>query len=152
MIALRRATPDDAGHAARIIRAALAEYGLPFDPEGRDADVATFGARPDGDDLVAEAEGQVIGVVSVGPHGEEAMGWISKLFVARSARRRGVGRALLEAAHASARRRGFRAVGLRTRIVFAPAIALYEAQGYTRRSDPARVLEEGDVVYVRALG
>lgn len=154
---LRRATPGDAAVAAEIIAGALEEYGLPFEPDGRDADVATFGAKPDHHDLVAEdlvevASGspRVIGVASIGPQGAEGVAWISKVFVASSARRRGAGRALLEAAHAAARECGFREVGLRTRLVFVEAIALYEAAGYVRREDPA-ALERGDVVYYRAL-
>lgn len=148
---LRRATAADAGDAARIIAAALAEYGLPFEPEGRDADVATFGTKPDHDDLVAEAEGRVIGVASIGPQGAEGVAWISKVFVARDARRRGAGRMLLEAAHAAAHARGFREVGLRTRLVFAEALALYEAHGYLRRDDPARTITSGDLVLYRPL-
>lgn len=151
MLTLRRATPADAAVAARIIAAALADYGLPFEPEGRDADVATFGGKPDHDDLVAEDDGGVIGVASVGPQGAEGVAWISKVFVSNSARRRGAGRMLLEAAHEAARARGFRDVGLRTRIVFREAIALYEASGYERRDDPARVVATGDVVYYRSL-
>jgi putative acetyltransferase len=151
-VLVRRATATDAAVAARIIAGALAEYGLSFEPDGRDADVATFGDRAEQDDLVAhdEASGEPLGIASVGPQGDPGMAWISKVFVARAARRRGVGRALLEAAHAAARRRGFREVGLRTRVVFREAIALYESAGYARRDDPA-VIAPGDVVYYRRL-
>ena len=150
MLKLRRATPDDAAAAARIIERALAEYGLPFDPEGRDADVASFGARPDHDDLVADDAYEMVGLASVGPQGTSGLAWISKVFVARTARRRGAGRALLEAAHEAARAHGFREVGLRTRLVFVEAIALYESFGYTRCGDAAAT-SPGDVVYRRAL-
>jgi putative acetyltransferase len=151
-VSIRRATSTDAAVAARIIEGALAEYGLPFEPEGRDADVATFGDKAEHDEFVAEdaASGVALGVASVGPQGDEGLAWISKVFVAKEARRRGVGRALLEAAHAAARSRGFRQVGLRTRLVFREAIALYEAAGYTRRDDPAAI-SPGDVVYYRQL-
>jgi putative acetyltransferase len=151
MLEVRRATSAHATEAARIIGAALAEYGLPFEPEGRDADVATFGSKPEQDDFVAVAEGRVIGVASVGAQGAEGMAWISKVFVSKDARRRGAGRKLLEAAHDAARARGYREVGLRTRVIFVEAIALYEAHGYTRRDDRARVLESGDLVYYRSL-
>ena len=149
---VRQATPADASAAAHIIAAALAEYGLPFEPEGRDADVATFGAKPGHDDLVAEDApgGRIIGIASVGPQGAEALAWVSKVFVANDARRRGAGRALMEAVHHSARRRGYREIGLRTRIVFVEAIALYEMLGYVRRVDPAAIAP-GDVVYYRTL-
>ena len=152
---LRRATPGDATAAANVIAGALAEYGLSFEPEpgGRDADVLTFGAREEQDDLVAEDEdGRVLGIASVGAQGAEGVAWVSKVFVARDARRRGVGRALLEAAHDAARARGFREVGLRTRGVFVEAIAMYERAGYERRDDPGVVRAAGDVVYFRRLG
>ncbi len=152
-IVLRRATPGDAQAAAAIIAAALAEYGLPFEPDGRDADVATFGSLEARDDLVAvDAEsGRAIGVASIGPQGAEGVAWISKVFVAKEARRRGAGRALMNALHEAARARGYREIGLRTRVAFREAIALYEAHGYARREDPSAVLESGDVVYYRAV-
>jgi putative acetyltransferase len=152
-VVLRRATPDDAAVAATIIAEALADYGLPFDPDGRDADVATFGSRPEHDDVVAmdAGSGRAIGIASIGPQGEEGVAWVSKVFVAKDARRRGAGRALMHALHDAARARGYREIGLRTRAVFREAIALYEAHGYTRREDPSAVLESGDVVYYRLV-
>lgn len=151
---LRRATVGDARDAARIIAAALAEYSLPFEPEGRDADVAAFGAKEDAWDVIAEIDGVVVGIVSVAAQDGPGAGvaWVSKLFVAKDARGRGVGRALLRAAHEHARAAGFDGVGLRTRRIFRQALALYAAEGYERRDagDP-RVLEGGDVVLYRAL-
>ena len=152
LISVRRATSADAPVAARIIAAALAQYGLPFEPEGRDADVASFGAKPDHDDLIAEdgPGGRIIGVASVGPQGAEGLAWVSKVFVATDARRRGAGRALMEALHGAARQRGYREIGLRTRVVFVEAIALYQTFGYVKRDDPAAIAP-GDVVFYRAL-
>jgi GNAT superfamily N-acetyltransferase len=149
---LRRATPADVSAAQRIIAAALAEHDLPFEPEGRDADVAFFGGRADHDDFVAEQHGAVVGLVSVGPHGDPGVAWVSKLFVARDARRGGVGRALLRAAHDAARARGYETVGLRSRRVFREALALYASEGYAPRepADPA-LLEPGDVVLYRRV-
>ena len=137
-LSVRSASERDAEAAATIIAGALAEYGLPFEPDGRDADVATFGSKAEHDDFVAEdrASGRALGIASVGPQGDEGVAWISKVFVAKEARRRGVGRALLEAAHAAARSRGYREVGLRTRVIFREAIALYESAGYVKRSRP----------------
>ena len=96
--------------------------------------MATFGGKPEHDDFVAWPRARpALGVASVGPQGDEGVAWISKVFVAKEARRRGVGRALLDAAHEAARSRGFREVGLRTRVIFREAIALYESAGYVRR-------------------
>ena len=147
---IRGAVPRDAKAAAAIIEGALAEYGLPFEPEGRDADVGTFGAREDARDFVAEVDGGVAGLVSMTSHEDPGVAWISKLFVARAMRRRGIGRALLEAAHTAARAGGFHKVGLRTRTLFREALALYEASGYVARTDPLAI-EAGDIVLYRPL-
>ncbi|MBS2012154.1 MAG: GNAT family N-acetyltransferase [Deltaproteobacteria bacterium] len=149
--ALRRAAPTDAAAAAHVIARALLDYGIRFEPEGRDADVKTFGQRPDVDDLVVEEGGAVVGVGSVGPHGDEGVAWISKVFVLREARGRGHGSAILEALHDAARARGYREVRLRTRVVFREAIALYERAGYVQTSAPGAILERGDVLYARRL-
>lgn len=151
-VQIRVARPDDVPHATRIIADALAEFGLRFDPDGRDADVKDFGSRPEHDDLVAEGhDGTPIGVASLGPQGHEGVGWLSKLFLAKEARGRGVGRALLDAAHDAATRRGYHTIGLRTRTAFLDAIALYEKNGYVVHvsSTLAVPLEVGDRVFWR---
>jgi putative acetyltransferase len=148
---LRRASATDTTAAAAIIGEALADYGLPFEPEGRDADVRLFGGRPDHDDFVAEIDRRPVGVASVGPHGDAGSAWISKVFVLKEARGIGIGRALLAAAHDAARARGYQRVGLRTRLVFREAIALYESEGYARVSRDPALPQTGDVVYFRPL-
>jgi len=147
----RRATPKDADVAQALIGAALADYGIVFEPDGRDADVRLFGVRADHDDFVATIDDEPVGVVSVGPHGDEGVAWVSKLFVARHARRAGVGRSLLRTAHDAARARGYRRIGLRTRVVFREAIALYESEGYRAVTRDPAVLESGDLVFLRDL-
>jgi len=148
---LRRAIGADAADAARVIESALVDYGIRFDPDGRDADVKAFGQRADVDDVVAEIDGALVGVGSVGPHGDEGVAWISKVFVLRAARGRGLGRALCAALHDAARARGYREVRLRTRVVFREAIALYESLGYVATTEGEAILERGDVVYARRL-
>lgn len=156
---LRRATPADIAAIEGLIGDALAEHGLPFDPTGRDADVKLIGARSDHDDLVATStDGRIVGVASVGPHGTPRIAWISKVFVARGERRRGLGRALLDAMHAAARVRGCTRVGLRTRVIFHDAIRLYVASGYTldprsrgARTNTASNADADDLVYYRDL-
>ncbi len=131
-----------------MIGEALAGYGLPFEPNGRDADVVAFGARVDHDDFVAEDQGLVVGVVSVGPQGAPELAWVSKLFVDRAQRGRGLGRALLERAHEAARARGYREVSLRTRTEFREALSLYRASGYVITSEAE---SPGDVILHRVL-
>lgn len=148
---IRRATPEDAARAAEIVRAGLAGYGLPFDPDGRDADMLTFGRGLGGvEDFVAELDGEVMGLVSIGPQGEPGAAWLSKLFVDPTARRRGLGRALLDQARRAARAHGYRVVRLRTRTVFREAIALYESDGWVlETSDPAS--SPDDLIFRRSL-
>lgn len=148
-VLIRPATPADVPAATHIIAAALAEYGLPFEPEGRDADVRLFGTRSDHHDLVGVAASGPIGIASVGPHGDEGVAWVSKVFVAREARGRGVGRALLRAVHDAARAEGYRRIGLRTRAVFRAAIALYTSEGYLAQASASS--ETGDFVLFRDL-
>jgi len=147
-ILIRRATPEDASAARPIPPASPAAYGLPLEPARRPAAVATSGLPADErDDLVAELDGTVVGLASVGPQGALGVAWVSKVFVASHARRRGAGRLLLEAAHTFARARDYVEIGLRTRTLFLEAIALYESSGYVRRGAP----HQGDVVYFRRL-
>jgi GNAT superfamily N-acetyltransferase len=152
VLAIRSATAADVPVATRIIGDALAEFGIAFDPQGRDADVRLFGSRPDHDDFVAQLGGVPVGLASVGPQGEPGVAWVSKVFVAAGLRRRGVGRTLLERAHDAARARGYWRIGLRTRTVFRDAIALYLSFGYAAAEPDARlVIDRGDVVYFRDL-
>lgn len=145
---VRPAIPGDAARASEIVRTSLAGYGLPFDPEGRDADMLTFGQGRGGfEDFVAEVEGDVMGLVSVGPQGEPGAAWLAKLFVDARARRGGLGLALLSRAHDTARARGYRVIRLRTRILFREAIALYEREGYVR--EPADLASSPDNVIFR---
>ena len=130
---LRAATPSDREPVTTFVFAALRAHGI--EPDESDRDVTELGSHPERDELVAEESGVVVGVILMEPLGVEE-GWISKLFVDEPARGRGVGRALLEAAVARARERGWTSLNLRTRTVFQAAIALYERTGWTREPDP----------------
>lgn len=131
---LRRAEIRDREIVTSFVHAALRGHGIEPHAEG-DRDVGELGAHPEKDELVAELDGAVVGIVILEPR-DAAEGWVSKLFVSRDCRRRGVGRALLEAAIVRARERGWVALGLRTRTVFREAIALYERAGWVRGEDP----------------
>ncbi|HEX7603307.1 MAG TPA: GNAT family N-acetyltransferase [Polyangiaceae bacterium] len=145
---LRAATPSDREPVTEFVFAALRAHGI--EPDDTDRDVTELGAHPECDELVAEVEGIVVGVVLVEPLGDHE-GWISKLFVTEAARGRGVGRALLAAAVARARERGWTALGLRTRTVFHAAISLYESTGWTHEEDPPSRGVGEDRVYRLAL-
>jgi putative acetyltransferase len=71
---------------------------------------------------------------------------VRRMFTSASARRQGVGRAIVAAVEQHARRQGFSELRLETGYRQGPAIALYEAAGYRRiepygayRDDPTSV-------------
>lgn len=106
----------------------------------------------------------LLAAVAPDPHGRERiLGYVISWLVhdevhilnvgtAPEARRRGVGRALMEAAVASGRRRGARLAMLEVRRSNAPAIALYQALGYRQVGvRPRYYAEEGEDAIVMTL-
>jgi putative acetyltransferase len=143
---IRRACPEDGAAVRRFVFATFDEYGIDADPEGLDKDVMSFGEHPDPvDAYVAEIDGVAVGSVMVSPH-VDGNGWLSKFFVDRAYRGRGVGRALLLHAIESARTRGYRRLELDTRAFFKEAVHLYEATGWTR-SDKVPQSGPCDAIY-----
>jgi ribosomal protein S18 acetylase RimI-like enzyme len=90
-------------------------------------------ARGDGAVLVAGVAGQVLGVISIQPSRHftgERDGYIGELAVAEHASRRGIGRALIEAADTWARGYGLAHLTLHTGARNAGARAFYAALGF----------------------
>jgi len=77
---------------------------------------------------VAEESGALVGFILTDRDGPA--GHIITLDVAPQARRKGVGTALLEAAHASLAAHGVRGIELETSTVNEPAIAFWKRHGY----------------------
>ncbi len=77
--------------------------------------------------------------------------WLEDLFVADSARGRGVGRALVEAACARARERGAARIELDTNESNTGAIALYESLGFSASSKQHGPLSGRDLFMGRRL-
>ena len=69
-----------------------------------------------------------VGLVNLGIRGER--GWIGGLGVVSRARRRGIGRMLMEAVHEEARARGIRELSLEVIEANEAAFRLYEELGY----------------------
>ena len=89
--------------------------------------------------LAGDEDGSALGFTQLYPtfcSVETAGIWVLyDLFVAESARHRGVGRALMERAREHAQGSGARRIDLSTAIDNAPAQALYEDLGYRRDSE-----------------
>jgi len=132
---IRRATPADGEAARRIVFETLRAYGVEPEPHGHDADVMTFGQEPPSiDAFVADVGGVAVGTVMVAPR-DDGSGWLSKFFVDRAHRGRGIGRSLLGRAVDAARERGYHRLGLDTRTYFHEAVHLYESTGWKLSPD-----------------
>ncbi len=131
---IRTATPDDEDVLGRLDRAVWSPRHAvsprdqpPYEPFFNER----FGPR---DHLVAELDGRVVGYVRFGyptslasnAHVRQILG----LAVAEEARGAGVGRALIGAVVAVARRQGARRITLRVLGHNTPARRLYEAAGF----------------------
>jgi GNAT superfamily N-acetyltransferase len=84
--------------------------------------------------LVAESDGLPIGSAILTPTIDGRVK-LSKLFLRPEFRGQGLGRRLLDASVAEARRAGHREIFLATRKIYREAVALYEASGWLRGPD-----------------
>ncbi|MDQ0315261.1 GNAT family N-acetyltransferase [Amorphus orientalis] len=81
---------------------------------------------------VVEAGGQVVGSLAVAPTRDPQVHELFKVYLARSARGRGLARQLLARAEATARERGARRLRLWTDTRFVEAHRFYERNGFER--------------------
>ena len=130
---IRQATNADAEEVKHLVFGVLAEYGLKGDPEGTDADLADIEANylaPGGlFDVVEADDARIVGSVGLLPRGE-GICELRKMYLAREARGRGLGKVLLERALERARALGFRRVELETAGTLVEAINLYTRYGF----------------------
>ena len=101
-----------------------------------------------GDVLVAELEGEVVGVVQVMifPHFQHTGGWCCELetfYVREDLRSQGIGAQLLVAAESFARERGCYRVQLTSRNYRVDAHRFYQTHGYDQGSQGFKKLLEG---------
>lgn len=101
-----------------------------------------FGSRThaDVDEFVATSGGRVCGFLLMIPTTLRARGQLSRVFVARSYRGRGVGSALIDAAIEIARDRGYRELFLESDKAFTNAVQYYERHGWVRLGPPVSSL------------
>ena len=145
----RAATNADRFAIESLVFCALHEYGLKPDPAGTDADLSDIeSAYQDAGgifDVLTDGQGCVIGTVAVS-RVDSATCELRKMYLAREARGKGLGRSLLEHALRRAAERGFRRVVLETASVLREAVALYESRGF-RRYAPAHMAARCDSAY-----
>jgi putative acetyltransferase len=132
---LRCAENGDGPAIQRLVFAVLEEYGLAPDPVDTDADLRDIESgyqRPGGAfHVLEEPGGRILGCVGLFPI-DRATCELRKMYLAREARGRGLGRRLLDSALAKAKDLGFQRVALETASVLVEAIALYKAYGFVR--------------------
>jgi ribosomal protein S18 acetylase RimI-like enzyme len=137
-VKIRNAQEADAAAVAALWTEAYADAG----PEGRREPYSLqeyFAVAAGAAVSVAEEGGEVVAVVALFPPG--ARGWsvagpgeaeLARLAVAEAARRRGIGRALVERCTVQAREAGAAAPALWSRPYQSDAHRLYESLGYRR--------------------
>lgn len=104
--------------------------------------------------FVAERDGALAGYVFVQVRRGSTLGRLTSVAVARAAARRGVGRALVEAAEAAAGRAGCDRMRLEVRADNVRAARLYEAIGYRVLGEIPDYYEDGEAArrYEKTLG
>ena len=126
---IRAASSLPGGERAALFTRAYEDYVVPMQI---DENTLRFLARTFDLDLdaglIALQDEEPVGLVNLGIRGER--GWIGGLGVVASARRHGIGRALMEAVHEQARDRGLRQISLEVIEANEAAFRLYEALGY----------------------
>ncbi len=109
--------------------------GLPFEPEGRDSPHAIARQLQTSGDFmfVAEADGQIIGTV-FGSH-DGRKGWINRLAIDPSYRRRGLAQQLIRRAEEALARAGIIIVAALVEAPNEPSRELFSKLGYEERRD-----------------
>ena len=137
-LTVRAATPEDAEAVSALSREFIEYLRSLGDPAPRGVTAADylrdgFGERPAFAGLVAEAEGRVVGYLlyhdGYDTDRPARILHVVDLFVTEGARRRGAGRALMEAAAAICRARGGRALFWSVYAPNAVARTFYEGLG-----------------------
>jgi phosphinothricin acetyltransferase len=132
--AIRRATAEDAADMARIYNRGIAERVATFETRTKSAEELAELIEGGALILVAERDGEVVAFVKVGRY-DDASHYYSgigeaTMYVDPSARRSGVGRALMEAVAVAAEERGYYKLIGKIFTSNAPSIALVEACGW----------------------
>ena len=129
----RPVTNADAEGVRSLVFGVLAEYGLAADPGATDRDLfdieASYAGRGGVFELLVDENDIVLGSYGLYPL-KPGTCELRKMYLARSCRGRGLGKAILSRAIEQARSLGFGRIELETAGVLVEAIALYESFGF----------------------
>ena len=146
-IAIRPVTEADLTQLCRLIAALLAELGGDDGPEPVSLEPAAAQVlQLGGCGFLAELEGQPIGALMLSPcaaiYAGGAFGEISELYVTPAHRSSGVARALIAAACAEGRLRGWKRleVGAPAQPAWARSLAFYRREGFAEIGPRLRLL------------
>lgn len=145
--------PTDREIVANIISSVLAEYGLNWEPTKADRDVVEieeFYLATGGEFWVIEQDGIVIGTAGYYPvkRGKKAVE-IRKMYLLPSARRKGLGKYLLQELETAIEKAGFETIWVETASILKSAVILYENSGY--QSATGVETQRCDRIYVKYL-
>ena len=143
-IEIRTATLDEPA-VRELLAEVLAELSQRYGGSGDDTPIATDDfTPPNGAFFVADDGERLVGCAGWRRHDEDAE--LKRMFTAKSARKRGLGRRMLTAIEESARAAGCRRLILETGDRQPEAIALYETAGYARIEDFGYYKDHADVL------
>lgn len=129
-VLVRDARGSDAGALARL----CTQLGYPASASVMPGRVARLGDDPNARALVAERDGQVIGLATIHlrytMNHEAPIAQLTLLVVDEANRSHGVGRALVDSAEAWAKQRGSRRINVTTALNRGDAHAFYERLSY----------------------
>lgn len=138
---LRLATNADAPSVRAIVFATLREFGLCPDPAATDSDLDDIESSYLKNSgwfvvLCESATGRVVGTAGLKPR-DSGVVELRKMYLDPSARGKGLGRVLLDAAVRRAEQGGFERIVLETANALKAAVRLYERNGFVPSTEPA---------------
>ena len=150
---LRPASNNDRDEIIAVVASILDEYGLPYEPDGSDADLNDIDASYTDVGgffmLLVDEVDRIAGTFGVMPV-DGTTCKLRKMYLLPETRGCGNGRTMLTYAMTEARRRGFTTMILETKAILVDAIRLYERSGFTKHGGPT-VSSRCDQIYRRSL-
>lgn len=149
---LRDYRPGDEDAVVLVVREALAEFGLEWDPHGTDSDLRNIYetyVSPGGSFRVLQSERKIVGcygIYPMTPHSCE----LRKMYLGREIRGLGYGRKMMDDALQQARERGFLEMTLESNSCLTAALRLYTRFGF-REFTPDHLSGRCNLAMRRAL-